>query len=390
MMNHSAVFFSGMPVPAPFQNEVLTPATQEDLDKELSTLNDEVNQIEMKYRGHPSYQASVAALREKFLFISDQLTRLINMGDSRFNLRTQAQIYAKEIRACEDSICAPSPNFHGRNAQISREIEGLNFGADPLPLFRFPEQKQLKECIRGHLPGGPNPYFDEKRIPEKVAAFFQNSVKSEEGLVIGVDQTLESVPLPLPARGAAGMHFVVALRQCSVNPELSNMTRFGVDHPTAYALLSKGNHGQRDFQKLSKADVRDIKGSRLLLYVIKTSGELIISQQRDSRNERIQHLHLANKEPVYAAGTISVLQGEIIGISKESGGYRPRGRDLTTVIRTVFSNHGFAEANHHRVYRIKDVDSVEGPPRIAPAADERQALLPMSLSQLMSESFHCQ
>lgn len=122
----------------------------------------------------------------------------------------------------------------------------------------------------------------------------------------------------------------------------TDLEKFGIENPPKFPCNFKGDHGERVISNLSVSDIRKLKGTHNLIYVITDEGLIISSQV--TQGMRNQHLHLAKKGPVYAAGHVEVVDGSIILINNSSGGYQPNGEHLDKLVTTVFLNHGFTEA----------------------------------------------
>lgn len=124
--------------------------------------------------------------------------------------------------------------------------------------------------------------------------------------------------------------------------EVHDTERFGMENPPTFPLMFKGEHGTRVLKNLKVNEVRELKGNHVLIYVITEKG-LVISAQGEGEN-RNQHLHLAEKKPVYCAGNISVQNGQVTSINEQSGGYRPEGKHLPQLVEREFARNGFTEA----------------------------------------------
>jgi hypothetical protein len=128
--------------------------------------------------------------------------------------------------------------------------------------------------------------------------------------------------------------------------------------------LDKLSAPQLSVATLSKAEIRNLQGTRQLLYVVLENGEVVLSENSITSSiltakgshhiQHITHAQLSTLTPVRAAGHVTVSNGFITSIDNFSGHFLPFGESLRPVVEKSFIAAGFSDAaGRFKLYNFK-------------------------------------
>lgn len=191
------------------------PATQRELEEVLQWITNESEKWENNDYFIPpkTHKRVLEFVRDQFLVVREELRRAVQRGKSVFSLLIDARRAIAEIKEKATSMLVAPKNE--QSALINKEIEDLTPATTSNVNFSFPPQRDLQDCINQHLPEGMQPYLQEKKIPEKVAALFEQTRQNQEDLEIGVHQVLEEESFAPSARIPTAMILGEALQECA-------------------------------------------------------------------------------------------------------------------------------------------------------------------------------
>ncbi len=81
-----------------------------------------------------------------------------------------------------------------------------------------------------------------------------------------------------------------------------------------------------------------LNSTEIFLYAVSQDGSIYVAREKEFQ-ELFHHSSFLSGKPVLCAGTINIKDGEIIGITNDSGHYRPKSRHLVNFLKLLQNSY---------------------------------------------------